>query len=64
MEGAAARGIHILCRGRVKLAQLIGRSRESVTRTLSDFKRQKLVELNGSTLLVWNKAALETIATV
>jgi CRP/FNR family transcriptional regulator len=47
-----------------ELAQLIGCSRESVTRTLSDFKRQKLVELNGSTLLVWNKAALETLAAV
>lgn len=47
-----------------ELAQLIGCSRESVTRTLSDFKRQKLVELNGSTLLVWNRAALESLAAV
>ena len=45
-----------------ELAQLIGCSRESVTRTLSEFKRQKLVELNGSTLLVWDKAGLETLA--
>ncbi|HET7109073.1 MAG TPA: Crp/Fnr family transcriptional regulator [Candidatus Acidoferrum sp.] len=45
-----------------ELAQLIGCSRESVTRTLSEFKRQRLVELNGSTLLVWNKAGLEMIA--
>lgn len=47
-----------------ELAQLIGCSRESVTRTLSDFKRQRLVELNGSTLLVWNKPALETLAAI
>jgi CRP/FNR family transcriptional regulator, cyclic AMP receptor protein len=47
-----------------ELAQLIGCSRESVTRTLSDFKRRRLVELNGSTLLVWNKAGLETLAAV
>jgi CRP/FNR family cyclic AMP-dependent transcriptional regulator len=47
-----------------ELAQLIGCSRESVTRTLSDFKRQKFVELNGSMLLVWNKAGLETLAAV
>lgn len=47
-----------------ELAQLIGCSRESVTRTLSDFKRQKLVELNGSTLLIWDKAVLETLAAV
>jgi len=45
-----------------ELAQLIGCSRESVTRTLSDFKRQKLAELHGSTLLVWNMAALESLA--
>lgn len=47
-----------------ELAQLIGCSRESVTRTLSDFKRQKLAELNGSTLLVWNMVGLETLAAV
>lgn len=47
-----------------ELSQLIGCSRESVTRTLSDFKRQRLVELNGSTLLVWDKAGLETLAAV
>jgi CRP/FNR family transcriptional regulator, cyclic AMP receptor protein len=47
-----------------ELAQLIGCSRESVTRTLSDFKRQKLMELHGSTLLVWDKAGLETLAAV
>jgi CRP/FNR family transcriptional regulator len=45
-----------------EMAQLIGCSRESVTRTLSDFRRQKVVELNGSTLLVWNKAGLEMLA--
>ena len=49
---------------REELSQLIGCSRESVTRTLSDFKRQRLVELNGSTLLVWDKAGLEMLAAV
>ena len=47
-----------------ELAQFIGCSPESATRTLSDSKRQKLVELNGSTLRVWNKAGLETLAAV
>lgn len=47
-----------------ELAQLIGCSRESVTRTLSDFRRQRLVELNGSTLLVCNMAGLQTLAAV
>jgi CRP/FNR family transcriptional regulator, cyclic AMP receptor protein len=47
-----------------ELSQLIGCSRESVTRRLSDFKRQRLVESNGSTLLVWDKEGLETLAAV
>jgi hypothetical protein len=47
-----------------ELAQLFGCWRVSVTWTLSDFKRQRLVELNGSTLLVWNKAGLQTLAAV
>jgi CRP/FNR family transcriptional regulator len=42
-----------------EIAQLIGTSRESVTRTLGELKRQHIVELSGSTLTVRNKAALE-----
>jgi CRP/FNR family cyclic AMP-dependent transcriptional regulator len=42
-----------------EMAQLIGSSRETVTRTLSDFKKKKVAELSGSTLIVHNKAALE-----
>ena len=42
-----------------EMAQLIGTSRETVTRTLSEFKKQRLLELNGSTLLIKNKPALE-----
>jgi CRP/FNR family transcriptional regulator, cyclic AMP receptor protein len=47
-----------------EIAQLIGCSRESVSRSFSDFKRRHLVEVNGSTLLVQDKAALETMATL
>jgi CRP/FNR family transcriptional regulator len=47
-----------------ELAQLIGCSRESVSRSLGEFKRRRLLELNGSTLLVRNKAALESLATI
>ncbi|MGB9443552.1 MAG: Crp/Fnr family transcriptional regulator [Candidatus Acidiferrum sp.] len=47
-----------------EIAQLIGCSRESVSRSFSDFKRKRLVEVNGSTLLVQDKAALETLATL
>jgi CRP/FNR family transcriptional regulator, cyclic AMP receptor protein len=45
-----------------EMAQLIGTSRETVTRTLSDFKKRRLLEINGSTLVIHNKAALERVA--
>jgi CRP/FNR family transcriptional regulator, cyclic AMP receptor protein len=47
-----------------EIAQLIGCSRESVSRSFSEFKRKRLVEINGSTLLVQDKAALQTLATL
>jgi len=63
-NGTAANGVV-----RVKLAlthqemaQLVGTSRETVTRTLSEFKKQGIIELNGSTLVVRNKATLEGMA--
>ena len=45
-----------------EIAQLIGCSRESVSRSFSDFKRKHLVEVNGATLVVQNKGALEQLA--
>jgi CRP/FNR family transcriptional regulator len=45
-----------------EIAQRIGCSRETVSRTLSDFKRKRLVELVGSTLLVHNRADLKRLA--
>ena len=45
-----------------EIAQLIGASRETVTRTLSEFKRQRAIEMNGSTLVLKNKPALESLA--
>jgi CRP/FNR family transcriptional regulator, cyclic AMP receptor protein len=44
-----------------EIAQLIGTSRETVTRTLSEFKKQRAIELNGSTLVLRNKPALESL---
>jgi CRP/FNR family transcriptional regulator, cyclic AMP receptor protein len=44
-----------------EMAQLIGTSRETVTRTLSQFKKQRVLELAGSTLVIRNKAALEQL---
>lgn len=43
-----------------EIAELIGSSRETVTRTLSEFKSRHLLTLKGSTLLIWNRAALES----
>ncbi|HTT33518.1 MAG TPA: Crp/Fnr family transcriptional regulator [Methylomirabilota bacterium] len=45
-----------------EMAQLIGTSRETVTRTLSEFKKQGIIELNGSTMILRNKATLEELA--
>jgi CRP/FNR family transcriptional regulator, cyclic AMP receptor protein len=45
-----------------EIAQLIGCSRESVSRSFSDFKRKHLVEVNGATLVLQDKEALETLA--
>ena len=42
-----------------ELAQLIGTSRETVTRTLGELKKQRVLELTGSTLLIRNRAALQ-----
>jgi len=46
-----------------EMAQLIGTSRETVTRTLSGLKRQRVLELHGSTLIIRNKQALERMMT-
>jgi len=47
-----------------ELAQLIGSSRETVTRLLSDFKSKQLLDVRGSTLIVRNQAALEAMVSV
>jgi CRP/FNR family cyclic AMP-dependent transcriptional regulator len=44
-----------------EIAEFIGTTRETVTRTLSNFKSRQLVALHGSTLLISNRPALETI---
>ncbi len=45
-----------------EIAQMIGASRETVTRTLADLKKKQLVEIKGSTLVIRNRAALENLA--
>ncbi len=47
-----------------EIAEFIGTTRETVTRTLSDFKVRHLVAIQGSTLMIPNRAALENYANV
>jgi CRP/FNR family transcriptional regulator, cyclic AMP receptor protein len=42
-----------------EIGQIIGTSRETVTRTLGELKNKRLIAQNGSLLLIQNKAALE-----
>ena len=44
-----------------EIAELIGTTRETVTRTLSEFKSKRLVALRGSNLMIYNRPALEAI---
>jgi CRP/FNR family transcriptional regulator, cyclic AMP receptor protein len=46
-----------------EIAEFIGSTRETVTRTLSDFRSRHLVSFKGSTLLISNRAALENFVT-
>ena len=43
------------------IGEMIGASRETVTRLFANFKRQGLIEVHGSSLILTNKAALEKI---
>lgn len=45
-----------------EIAQMIGSSRETVTRLLSNFKRKKLLQILGSTLILVDKQALKSVA--
>ncbi len=44
-----------------EISQLIGTSREAVTRTLSDFKKKGVAELKGATPIIRNRAGLEEL---
>jgi CRP/FNR family transcriptional regulator len=45
-----------------EIAQMIGTSRETVTRLFADLKKRQIVMAKGSTLMIRNKAALKSIA--
>ena len=44
-----------------EIAQMIGASRETVTRLLGEFKKKQILEVKGSTLIIKNKAGLESV---
>jgi len=49
---------------REELANIVGTATESVIRLLSEFKSDKLVELNGRKIKIINAAGLEKISNV
>ena len=44
-----------------EIAQMIGASRETVTRLFGEFKKKQLLQVKGSTLIIKNKAGLESV---
>lgn len=47
-----------------EIAEMIGTTRETVSRLFSDFKKKQLLQVKGSTLVVRNKSALEKMVHV
>lgn len=45
-----------------EIGQMIGLSRETVTRTMGDFKRRQFVASKGATVVIQNRGALEQFA--
>jgi len=58
---ATAKGIKVALT-HAEIGQIIGMSRETVTRTLTDFRKQRIAELHGSTLVIQNTPALQRLA--
>jgi CRP/FNR family transcriptional regulator len=47
-----------------EIAQMIGTTRETVTRLLSDFKKKKIIDVKGSSMFVISKPQLEHLVSV
>lgn len=45
-----------------EMAQMIGASRETVTRVMTQLKRKQFIRLEGATLVIRNRGALEALA--
>jgi len=46
-----------------EIGQMIGTSRETVSRLIAGFKKQRLIQQNGATLVIPNRMALENLIT-
>lgn len=58
-----AGGIHLqILLTQEEIAQIIGASRETVTRLLSALKRQQIIRVNGGAMIIRNSAALASLA--
>jgi CRP/FNR family cyclic AMP-dependent transcriptional regulator len=44
-----------------EIAEMIGASRETVTRLFANFKRRQLIEVHGSSLMIKDKPGLEKL---
>jgi CRP/FNR family transcriptional regulator, cyclic AMP receptor protein len=44
-----------------EISQLVGTSRETITRLLSEFRRKQMAELKGSTLIIHNRPKLKSM---
>lgn len=47
-----------------EIAQMVGTTRETITRLLSDLKRRKIIEVKGSTVMVNDRDSLEKLITI
>ena len=47
-----------------EIAQMIGTTRETVTRLLSDFKKKKIIDVKGSTVFVMQRDNLEQMVSI
>ncbi len=47
-----------------EIGQMIGTTRETVTRIVSDFKRKKIIDVKGSSLFVQKTSALEAMVSI
>lgn len=60
---AIAHGIKVAL-SHEEIAQIIGMSRETVTRTLASFRERRIATLHGSTLLIQNMSVIHELAGV